>query len=344
MLIIFLFILSLVVLTLCIGKLLSTKPYHGPVTDHFNGHRFKNPSKRSAKGFKDVFKYIRKRQKDKWPKFENPYVRKTKVEDANEHEIKIHFVNHSSFLIQIGSVNILTDPIWSEYCSPVPLPMLKRKRPPGIMFDKLPRIDLVLISHNHYDHLDKKTIKRITKTHDPMAITCLGNANTIKSMGISSVLELDWWQRNQFQNIEIEAVPANHFSSRGTFDRNTSLWCGFIIRSGKKQIYFVGDTGYGSTFNTIGQKYGAMDLSLIPIGAYKPRWFMSPIHISPQEAVQLHKDVKSKKSIAMHYGTFALADDSPDRAINEFKTARDLESISEDEFLILEEGRCFQLT
>jgi len=332
------------VLTLVIGKALSTKPYKGPRTSHFNGKRFKNPSRRSAKGFKDVFKYIVKGEKDRWSKIDNPFVRDTQVEDANSDEIKVHFVNHSTFLIQIGEVNILTDPIWSDYCSPLPLPMLKRKRPPGISFDKLPRIDLVLISHNHYDHLDKKSIHRISKNHKAQAVTCLGNSPAIRAMGIEQTMELDWWQKIKIGEVEIEAVPANHFSSRGTFDRNTSLWCGFILRAKGKQLYFIGDTGYGNIFKEIGQKYGAIDLALIPIGAFKPRWFMGPIHISPEEAVAVHQDIKSKKSIAMHYGTFALADDSPQRAIKEFEEAKKLNGISDEEFFLLEEGRCYDLS
>jgi L-ascorbate metabolism protein UlaG (beta-lactamase superfamily) len=332
-------ILLIVLLTWVIGKFLSTKPYKGPKSDHFNGYRFKNPSGVSAKGFASVFKYMRDREKDSWTTTENPYVSTSQITDAKHGEIKYVFINHSTFLIQIDGINILTDPIFSDYCSPVPLPPMRRHRPPGIPMDLLPRIDLVLVSHNHYDHMDKWSIKELTKKWNPFFLTALGNKHTLEKMGAKRVEEIDWWQSHTFKEIRITSTPANHFSSRGTFDRNTSLWCGFHLEKRDKKIYFLGDSGYSDIFKEIGDRLGPMDLSLIPIGAFKPRWFMGPIHISPEESLQVHKDVNSKKSIAMHFGTFALADDNPERAIRELTEAKEQTSVSDDEFEIIEEGR-----
>lgn len=336
-------IIVVVVLTIIIGKWLSTTPYRGPVTDHFNGKRFQNPSRRSAKGFKDVWKYMQTRERDLWTKLQDPYVHQSQIERAADSVVQYTFINHCTFIIQIDGVTILTDPIFSDYCSPVPAPPMRRHRPPGVSLDHLPDIDLVLISHNHYDHLDKWSIKQIVKKWNPTFVTPLGNKRTLEKMGTNDVTEIDWWESTVVHDLSVTATPTNHFSSRGTFDRNTSLWSGFVIAGTKKKVYFLGDSGYSEIFKEIGERLGPMDLSLIPIGAYKPRWFMSPIHVSPEEAVMAHKDVKSMKSIAMHFGTFALADDNPERAKADFYQAISDHQIPEDEFTIIEEGKIQEL-
>lgn len=332
-------ILMIVFLTVIIGKYLSTVPYRGPKSDHFNGHQFQNPSQVSAKGFGDVGKYMQTRQRDIWTKIHDPHVHKERIERADGNEIQYTFINHSTFLIQINGVTILTDPIFSKYCSPIPAPPMRRHRPPGVSLDLLPEIDLVLISHNHYDHMDRWSIKQIIKKWNPRFICPLGNKHTIEKMGGNEVTEIDWWESTKFRSLNITATPTNHFSSRGLYDRNTSLWSGFVIGGSAKKIYFLGDSGYSSIFKEIGENLGPMDLSLIPIGAYKPRWFMGPIHVSPDEAVLVHQDVQSRKSVAMHFGTFALADDNPASAIQEFNQAIINHDIPEDEFVIVEEGK-----
>lgn len=335
--------LIVIVLTIIIGKYLSTTPYNGPISDHFNGKRFKNPSGRPAKGFKDVGKYIRTRQRDVWPPIQNPYIHTSSILRVPDDQVQYVWINHSTFLIQIDGVTILTDPIFSTYCSPVPVPPMKRHRPPGVSLELLPDIDLVLVSHNHYDHMDKWSISQISKRWNPQFICPLGNKSTLEAMGASQVIEIDWWDSSPFKSLNITATPTNHFSSRGLYDRNTSLWSGFMISGQKRQIYFLGDSGYSDIFKDIRNKLGHIDLSLIPIGAYRPRWFMGPIHISPEEAVQVHKDLQSPKSVAMHFGTFALADDNPERAISEFAQEITKQSITEEEFSIVEEGRIHYL-
>ncbi len=326
------------------GYVLSCKPYKGPVTDHFNGKRFRNPSGRPANGFKEVGEYGRRRQPDRWQRVTDPEHTTRTIPKPTDGKTQYTFINHSTFLIQIDGLNVLTDPIWSKRCSPFQWAGPQRMRPPGIVFDNLPKIDLVLLSHNHYDHLDKNTVKDLIRQHDPSFIVPLGLVHLIKKFGSNKVTALDWWEEKPFQQLHIKATPANHFSSRGLFDRDKTLWCGYILSGQKEKLYFVGDTGYSSVFKEIGEREGPFDLCFIPIGAYKPEWFMSPIHISPHEAVQVHLDLKSNKSVAKHFGTFPLADDNPERSCSELIKARKKAGLSETQFSIPTEGLCIQLS
>jgi len=334
--------LLFIITFLFVNWVLSVKPYKGPVTPHFNGKTFRNPSQRGAKGFKSIFEYMFKRQPDKWPSPYEDFVRSEPLPVPNKDDIQYTFVNHSTFLIQHQGLNILTDPIWSKRCSPFQFMGPARTRPPGLKFEDLPPIDLVLVSHNHYDHLDKPTIKKLNQKHNPQYITPLGVGNVIKKWGGEKITEIDWWQSTNFKDLEIKALPANHFSSRGMFDRDTTQWAGFSILSNNKKIYYVGDTGYSDVFKLIGEKEGPFDLSFIPIGAYLPKWFMSPIHVCPEESVMIHNDVGSKKSVAMHFGTFKLADDDPRRSNRELKEALKVALMSEDDFMIPDEGECYR--
>lgn len=336
--IVILLIAALIVLVVMVGFLLSEKGYKGPATDHFDGKRFKNPSGKSANGFVDIYKYLTTRKPDKWIRNYETYVRDTPIQLPLQDEVIVTFVNHSSFLIQYQGINILVDPVWSERCSPVSFAGPKRMRPPGINFKDLPRIDLVLISHNHYDHLDKATIKKIIATHSPKFICPLGVDHTLTKWGAVDIQAIDWYETVDCDSLKITATPANHFTSRGTFDRDKTLWSGFVINYGTHRLYYAGDSGYSDIFKHIGDRLGPMDLSLIPIGAYLPKWFMSPIHVSPIESVLIHQDVGSKQSIAMHFGTFPLADDGPQRPINELKENLAAHGIDENQFIAPEEG------
>lgn len=336
--ILILVIVSLPIIVILVGYLLSAGNYKGPRSSHFNGKRFLNPSRRSAGSFKDVGDYVRKRKPDKWIYRPNAFVKEDPIPEPHPDKIQYLFINHSTFLIQVDGLNILTDPIWSKRCSPFQFAGPKRMRPPGLKFDLLPNIDIVLISHNHYDHLDVGTIKRLNKNHKPIYVVPLGVSTFMKKLGCKNIIELDWWQAHNLHGLKVTPTPANHFSSRGTFDRNTTQWSGYVINSKKYQIYFVGDTGYGDNFKDLKDKMGPMDLSFIPIGAYLPKWFMGPIHVCPEEAVQIHLDVESKKSVAMHFGTFPLADDNPERSTRELAEARVLKGITEEDFVIPKEG------
>jgi L-ascorbate metabolism protein UlaG (beta-lactamase superfamily) len=339
MLLLLIVVIAVIVIFFGIGFLLSGPKYAGDASDHFNGKRFINPGNAEAKGLKDVFKWLFTRKRTKWGAFSNEtYGEKpiARIESRN----RITFINHSTFLIQLKGLNILTDPIWSERASPFGWSGPKRMRPPGVKLDDLPHIDAILLSHNHYDHLDISTLKKFSKQYNPKIYTSLGVGKFLKNHGIIAITEMDWWQEQMLNNeTEIVAVPAQHFSGRGMFDRDATLWAGFVIRMKEGNIYFAADTGYNDdTFKEIGEKCSPITLSIIPIGAYEPRWFMSPIHCSPDEAVKIHRDVKSTFSVGSHFGTFPLADEGREQPVIDLKKAMDTMNIPPHEFIVLKEG------
>ncbi len=318
---------------------MSEKPYKGVPSNHFNGKHFKNPSTLQAKGFKSIIKLIVSQKPKPWKKENDVYQCVEKISNNETNELRYYWVNHSTFLFQFQQFNVLTDPIWSKRCSPYQWMGPARKRPPGIKIEALPKIDLVLISHNHYDHLDIPTLKQLIKTDQPEFIVPLGVASTIKKIGGKVHSELDWWESAAINQLKIKAMPANHFSSRGLFDRDTSLWAGFILESKDIKAYYVGDTGYSNVFKEIGAREGPFDLACIPIGAYSPRWFMAPIHVDPEQAVQIHLDIQSKHSVAMHYGTFQLAEDNRLSALDDLQIALNKKNLTSDSFNTLIEGK-----
>jgi L-ascorbate metabolism protein UlaG (beta-lactamase superfamily) len=336
-------LVAFVGLTILIGFLLSGPAYSGPVTDHFNGKKFLNPSGLQAKGLENVLKYFQEKRTEKWFKNYETDIRKEPIPNPIDNQIQYTFVNHSTFLIQNQGINILTDPIWSERCSPFQFAGPARMRPPGIPFENLPKIDLVLLSHNHYDHLDTNTVRKIEKQWSPTFIVPLGLKKVLEKLGCRNVIEIDWWEAIDYKDLNIKAVPANHFSSRGMFDRDVTLWAGYVVKSESHKIYFLGDSGYSDIFKTIGEREGPFDLSFIPIGAYLPEWFMSPIHISPEQAVQVHLDVKSRQSVAMHFGTFPLALDGPERAPKELIGSLEKRGLNLASFFIPDEGGVYIL-
>lgn len=334
-------VVSFVAIFVIIGYHLSVPGYQGPPSTHFDGAKFHNPSGEKAKGFMDVMKFFREREAGTWTIKEYTPVRDVPLPEPDEERMHLTFINHSSFLIQLDGINMLTDPIWSERCSPFQWTGPKRLRPPGINFEDLPPIDLVLLTHNHYDHLDLPTIRRLERDHNPRYIVPLGVSRFLKKNAITDITELDWWDRHAIGDLEIRAIPANHFSGRGMFDRDKTLWCGYLIEVNGHRIYFVGDTGYSNLFEEIGEEIDPVDLACIPIGAYKPRWFMSPIHVSPAEAVRIHRDINAAQSVAMHFGCFPLANDGNGAAESDLKAALAEHDISEDEFIIPEEGMTY---
>ena len=325
------------------GWFLSAPVYRGPVTDHFNGKFFFYPDHQSAKGFSSLLKWFATRKQGPWSKTEHRFTASSPPSRITDH-LRITFVNHSTFLIQFGGINVLTDPVWSERVSPFSWIGPARMRPPGIMWEDLPPIHLVLLSHNHYDHLDIGTIRRLNQQHKPLFVAPLGVKAFLSQLQVSDCIEFDWWEGKEvFADVNITCLPALHFSGRGMFDRDRTLWAGFFLRTKFGNIYFAGDTGYNSTlFKTIGERCSPIDVSLIPIGAYKPEWFMSPIHCSPDEAVQIHCDVKSRTSIASHFGSFPLADDSQVDPVEDLSMALTKMNIK-GSFIALEEGRRFEL-
>ncbi|MBN1914588.1 MAG: MBL fold metallo-hydrolase [Parachlamydiales bacterium] len=249
------------------------------------------------------------------------------------------WVNHSTFLIHVQGVSFLTDPIWNNTCSPIGI-IGKRKHLPPFPIEHLPNIDFVLISHNHYDHLDLFTIKKLARQFPKICwVVPLGLKKWLARKGIYHVEELGWWKHFQKGIVRIDAVPAQHFSGRWGFDYNKTLWCGFVITIGKKKIYFSGDTAYNMVdFAKIGETFRGFDLSLIPIGSYEPRRFMKPIHISPEDAVKIHKEVRSRKSIGMHWKTFRLSDEHMNQPPYDLFLAMKRASLDLSSFFVLEPG------
>jgi L-ascorbate metabolism protein UlaG (beta-lactamase superfamily) len=253
-------------------------------------------------------------------------------------DIAITFVNHATFLIQIGDIAILTDPIWSERASMFTWLGPRRVRKPGVAFDDLPKIDLVLLSHNHYDHLDLATLKRLRR-FSPTILVAAGDARLVGPLGFADMRELDWWDETPIgEELSVVFVPAQHGSARGLFDRQQSLWGGYMIKSRGRLIYFGGDSGYSRHFADIRSRLGAADIAMLGIGAYEPRWFMQSLHMNPAEAVRAHGDLGAKHSIGMHFGTFQLTPEAIDQPQADLKVARSQSEISDKEFVTLHEG------
>ncbi len=224
-------------------------------------------------------------------------------------EIQVTWIGHSTFLIQTGGMNILTDPIFSEKATPFSFIGPRRISPPGIPFDELPSIHAVILSHDHYDHLDEPTIRRLGDS--VRYIVPLGLRDWLAKRGISDVVELDWWEGTSLGPMQVHAVPAQHFSGRSPFTRNRTLWMGWVLKTPSGNVFFAGDTGHAPFFREIGERFSPIRISFIPIGAYRPRWFMGPMHVDPPEAVRIHMELRSERSVAMHWGTFLLADEPP---------------------------------
>jgi L-ascorbate metabolism protein UlaG (beta-lactamase superfamily) len=332
-------ILFFLISSSCIGWKLSAPVYKGPQSTNFDGSKFINPEGIRASGFLDLIKWMLTRERGEWPEVTDAFIGPPPAKKLPVDQIRITFINHATTLIQMNGFNILTDPIWSERASPFQWIGPKRVRPPGINFEDLPPIDLVLISHNHYDHLDENTLKMLEENHRPLYVVPLGVGQFLKNRDIDKIIELDWEQSVEvFPEMTLISVPAIHFSGRGFNDRDATLWCGYVIRGIAGKVYFAGDSGYGEIFKEIGRKYGPFQASLIPIGAYRPEWFMSPIHVSPAEAVKIHQDVDSEKSVAIHYGTFPLADEGLGDAIKDLERAKIDSHLENDEFIVLKEG------
>lgn len=299
------------------------------ISDHYDGDVFFNPGvDEGPKSFLTVMKWKLTSQAADWPKkIDPPYTQAIPV-PASE-KLIITFVNHASFLIQIDGLNILTDPVWGKRASPFSFAGPTRVHPPGIEFDKLPKIDVVIISHNHYDHMDSETIKKLADKFSPKFIVPLANIEKMKSFGAKNVIELDWWDSLQINpDFKITLAPAKHWSSRTLTDKCESLWGSFYLDSKIEKIYFAGDTGYGLHFAEIQKRLGTPTVSMLPIGAYEPRWFMKDMHMNPEEAVLAHLDLGAKVSVGMHFGTFQLTDEAIDTPEKDLSMALDKHKVN----------------
>lgn len=265
---------------------------------------------------------------------------------ANKGKITLTWIGHATLLLQIEGFNILTDPHFSERASPVQWAGPKRVVPPSPSLEELPPINMVLLSHDHYDSLDAQSVKRLYHRgggQDTMFFVPLGLKEWLQSLGVTNVIEMDWWDEFDVGPITIAAVPMQHWGKRSPFSRNNHLWASWIVLSEDFRFYFGGDAGYSPHFRETGEKYGPFDLASLPIGAYEPRWFMKDHHINPEEAVQAHMDLKSKKSVAMHWGTFILTDEPLDEPPVRLRQAMKDRGLPDDEFRVLKHGETIVL-
>lgn len=301
---------------------------------HFDGKRFYNPDAPQAPGLLDALRWKLTSRPEPSPKFICDVEQSIPPPRVEGSGARVSLVNHSTVLLQQRAANILTDPIWSERASPLAWIGPRRRRDPGVAWKNLPRIDLVLISHNHYDHLDLPTLRLLGARRDSTFIVPARVAQLLRSENIGPVHELDWGESLSLTGLTIHSVPALHFSGRGIHDRNMTLWCGYVIECRERSVYFAGDTAFGPHFAQIRERFGPPHVALLPIGAYEPRWFMSPVHMAPDEAVRAHRILAAKTSIGIHHGTLQLTDEGIDTP------KRQLTACAQHEpFLVLNNGQ-----
>ena len=261
------------------------------------------------------------------------------VEPAHQARPAVWWLGHATVLLRINGRYLITDPHLNHRASPLPMLGPVRKVPSPASVRELPPIDAVLISHNHYDHLDITTVRQLLRANAGVRFYVpLGLAEWVRAQGAKQVQELDWWDRRDDTDFEIHCVPAQHWSARGLFDRNRTLWSGWMVRAGAFSFYFSGDTGYTPYLADIADRLGAPTLAALPVGAYEPRWFMRGQHVNPMEAVQLHRELAIRQSLAVHWGTFELADDSLDEPLQALKQSLHEQDVGEDEFWVFKQG------
>ncbi len=310
-----------------------------PISDHCDGERFFNPHNNEDRSIGDVITWQRTRDRAEWPDEVPLASYPPPPATVDRGRVAVTFIGHATFLLRTADAVILTDPVFTTHAGPFGRLGPRRVRPPAIPLDRLPMPDIVLVSHNHYDHLQPSSLRRCAHGAEPQFVTGLGLGRYLRRLTLENVIELDWWQEADLGGGRIVAcVPAQHFSARTPFDRNRTLWCGFVLRSGSETIYFGGDSGYGPHFKEIARRCPPIDVALLPIGAYEPRWFMRPVHMNPAEAVQAHVDLRARVSVGMHFGTFQLTDEAIDEPLLALDRALEERGLSDEEFTVLDFG------
>jgi len=327
----------------------SMKTYDGPASDHFNGLHFFDPDGAPPKSLREVLRwqFDGGRQRAKWPDWAPSAHADTPPERVDGDKVRLSFVGHASWLIQAGGLNILIDPVWSMRVSPVAWAGPKRHNDPGIAFEKLPKIDVVLVSHGHYDHLDIATLSRLTKNFAPRVVTPLGNDVTMRSADPTIKAEaFDWHDRVELgEGVAVHLVPTRHWTARGLFDRNKALWASFVLETPAGKIYVVCDSGYGDGrhFRRVAEKHGKLRLAILPIGAYEPRWFMRDQHMNPEDAVKALADCGAEAALGHHHGTFQLTDEAIDAAAKALVEALDAANIPQERFVAMQPGQVVEI-
>ncbi|BCA61000.1 Beta-lactamase superfamily domain [Sphingomonas sp. HMP9] len=317
--------------------------YQGPPSDHFDGLRFFNPGQAPTDhGLGDVLRWKLARGASTWPRSVQVTAAKP---DARVDGIRITMIGHASLLIQVAGRNILTDPVWSERASPVAFAGPRRVAAPGIAFDDLPPIDVVLISHCHYDHFDVATLRRLQAAHAPLFALPLGNDTILRAaVPDARCVVGDWWDRLTIHDdITTTITPAYHWANRWPSDVRMALWAGHWLDTPAGAIWFTGDTAYGNgaIFGQIRERLGAPDVALIPIGAYAPRWFMAGQHVDPDEAVRIFTEVDARRALGIHWGTFQLTDEARDAPQTALAEALSAAAIAPDRFIAAPAGGVF---
>ena len=323
--------------------------YPGPPSDHFDGRVFFDPDGVPPKSLRQVLRWQfgGDRKRAVWPAWApSPYADTPPARIEGE-KVRLSFVGHASWLIQTAGLNMLVDPVWSMRASPFSFAGPKRHNDPGIAFEALPKIDVVLVSHGHYDHLDVETLSKLAAKFSPRVITPLGNDLTMREADDKIHAEaFDWHQRVELGGgVAVTLVPTRHWSARGMFDRNRSLWASFVLETPVGKLYIVCDSGYGEGrhFRHVAEAHGPLRLAILPIGAYEPRWFMRDQHMNPADAVKALADCGAERALAHHHGTFQLTDeaiDAPARALGE---ALDAANLPHERFVVLKPGQVVEI-
>src|SRR3982074_3025601 len=323
--------------------------YEGPVSDHFDGTRFFDPDGSTPKSLGEVLRWQfgSDRQRQPWPNWApSPYA-DTPPPRVEGDKVRLAFVGHASWLVQTSGLNILIDPVWSDRASPFTFAGPKRCNAPGIAFDALPPVDIALVSHGHYDHLDVATLSKLNAKFSPRVITPLGNDATMRSADNAIRAEaFHWHNRTNLGNgMTVTLVPTRHWSSRGLFDRNKSLWASFVLETPAGKLYIVCDSGYGEGkhFRRVAEAHGPLRLAILPIGAYEPRWFMLDQHMNPSDAVKALADFGAEQALAHHHGTFQLTDEAIDAPVIALRAALDEAKIPSERFVALQPGQVVEI-
>lgn len=291
--------------------------HHGPgeshhaASDHHDGERFFNPEGRYST--LDLLRWLVEMKTVPWPSWIDDPPQPPPPIRVGAGGLRVTYVNHATVLLQLEGVNLVTDPIWSDRAGPFRWAGSKRVRAPGTALERLPPIAYVLLSHDHYDHLDLPTLERLARRDHPTFIVGLGVGEVLASRGIRDVVELDWWQELHRDALRITFVPARHGSGRGPLSRDRTLWGGFVIDSPSGAVYFAGDTARGGFVEHLTQAFPRIRLAVLPVGSYEKRWFMRGQHLSPDDAVAVHRDLEAAQSVGIHFGTFA---EHPEQAID----------------------------
>jgi L-ascorbate metabolism protein UlaG (beta-lactamase superfamily) len=290
--------------------------YRGPRTDHFDGRHFLNEEPFEEQQPSELARWQLSRHRGEWPD-SAAIAAPAPPRRVGGGMLRVTMVNHATVLLQIDSLNILTDPVWSPKVGLEGQLGVRRHRPPGIPFDSLPRIDVVLISHDHYDHMDVPSLLRLQERYHPRIITGLGNPGYLATQGVRGAEQLDWWQSVSLRDgVRVTAVPARHWSGRSLTDRYERLWEGFVIEGAHDTVYFAGDTGWGRMYRELHARWSRFTLALLPVAPFRPRWYMARKHLSPDDAVRAAIETRSAMVIPIHWGTFELGDDGESEAVD----------------------------